>query len=170
MVFNFSVGLTLFICCFLVVCATVLCFAFWKKRLLNLFAVVYTGGVLLLTLLPLGKMQNGNVELITASGGFNWILLNSSIEDIMVNFALLMPLGIYSAFVKKPFLAVCLLPCLSVAIEALQTQISSRTADVNDLVFNILGAVFGVLVGMLIEKTVRSMQQKKKQEKCLTKK
>lgn len=116
-----------------------------KKNLLKLTVMMYTLGVLALTLLPLGRIIDGSLTLIKALEGFNFTLRYGGVKDAVVNLFLLMPLGLYYGYIKKRHLLICPL-ILSVIIEVTQMFIISRTADVNDVILNAAGAAAGYLI------------------------
>jgi glycopeptide antibiotics resistance protein len=90
-------------------------------------------------------------------------IYNTFGKQIMGNFVMLLPLGIYLPLLYRKlrtavsFFAVLIISFLvSVTIEILQLATSYRSTDIDDVILNTLGACVGFLVYLLVKSIINS--------------
>ncbi|HUS03473.1 MAG TPA: VanZ family protein [Chitinophagaceae bacterium] len=144
----------------------------YKKELISLLFVVYTGFVISVTLLPVpvtrvkepGTVSINVIPIINTTKHFfstlspeNKFNTRHDIENIIGNIILFIPLGIflfYSSFSLER--AIIIAFCCSVSIELMQLISREfgnyRTVDIDDIILN----TFGALAGFIIIKKIRT--------------
>lgn len=122
-------------------------------------AVIFSGLVLMLTLSPDGTVNSSNFVPFREHGAaWSCLLRNCAaagasarflVRDVIGNVVVFVPIGfaIYGATRGTSFrrfgLAVAFGFALSLFIEMVQFWIATRASDIDDLIFNTLGAVVG---------------------------
>jgi glycopeptide antibiotics resistance protein len=94
-----------------------------------------------------------------------WVLFG--LVENVINLALFLPFGALTSFALRPerrgVWSRVLISCagglaLSVGIEMVQFVLSSRTTDIDDVIFNSLGALSGALLGQLCAVVLRYLR------------
>ena len=133
-----------------------------KKR--NVLRGCTIGYIFLLYMLTLGGRVKGNetnliLELRGMKAGVGKIQFQELIWGDFANFLLFMPYGILLCAYKKKGLVTCVCSAtwLSAIVEGLQLILKRGYCDINDLIWNVLGSVFGYgLCGIICNRVKKS--------------
>ncbi len=134
----------------------------WKKtsrsyEVVGLAAYFLT--VAFLIMLPVGKIVDGRplVSGVENSVNLNFDLLrflrhDVFMNDFLLNIAMLVPFGFLSGLVFRRFWVAALLSlAVALLLETLQLFSVSRVTDINDAVYNFLGALMGAAAGKFVQ-------------------
>jgi glycopeptide antibiotics resistance protein len=154
----------------------------WLKEMIKFLFVIYISLVISVTLfplplgfhyeydnlfrstnfVPLATIINNISQIGTAYDGDVFFMISLIVKNVGGNILLLMPLGFFAPIVwnkAKGFKAVTLLGLvMSITIELLQLLESfgggwGRVTDIDDVICNVVGAIIGYLIYVLIIKT-----------------
>lgn len=133
-----------------------------KNLVKNSYAVFLTFfyflTVIILVMLPIGTLTDGEIVVITPENNVNFQLdllrpFRHSVymRDFLLNLFMLVPFGFGLGLTLPRKFWVCVLVCGTSAflLEALQLFSKSRVTDINDFIYNFLGALGGLIVSKL---------------------
>ena len=139
-----------------------------KNRVKNSYAVFlsffYFLTVLILVMLPVGTLANGETVVITPENNVNFQLdlfrpFKHAVymRDFLLNLFMLVPFGFGLGLALPRRFWICVLVCgiSAFLLEALQLFSKSRVTDINDFIYNFLGAFGGLIVSKLALMTDR---------------
>ncbi len=88
------------------------------------------------------------------------------IKNVLGNITLFLPFGLFTSYyldIKKPHLIIILTLIASISIECVQMMIG-RVFDVDDIILNLIGGIFGFYILVLLRKIGDSMPKFMKSE------
>lgn len=138
------------------------CLNYWKNKSVNVIReivmimfFIYFLGVIYVTFFPfiifVGQLHHGHINLVPFKSSLMVLYNDRSIglTNILGNVALLYPLGIFIPFLYKngeSFKSVLKYGVIStLTIEVIQYFVTSRIADIDDVIFNIIGCLLGYI-------------------------
>ncbi len=83
------------------------------------------------------------------------------------NILLFLPIGFFLPMVSriKPWLSVVFCTAISLFVELCQLSFRIGVADVDDLIFNTLGGIFGVILFIIAKKALKRYEKRQKHRK-----
>ncbi|MDD4832180.1 MAG: VanZ family protein [Clostridia bacterium] len=134
----------------------------FKNLVKNSYAVFLTFfyflTVLILVMLPVGSLMDGETVVITPENNVNFQLdlLRPFkhvvyMRDFLLNLFMLVPFGFGVGLILPRKFWICVLICgiSAFLLEALQLFSKSRVTDINDFIYNFLGALGGLILSRL---------------------
>lgn len=119
---------------------------------------VYFAALSLLVALPVGKIIDGRAVVTPVENSVNlafdllrFLRHEVFLGDFLLNLIMLVPFGFLAGLLLKRFwlaASICLL--VSLFLESLQLISVSRVSDINDVVYNFVGAVAGLAAGTFV--------------------